>query len=126
MTADVDVDREMKRLTAEVQESQRRLAEVRDDLMAAEIVGSAERGMVTVTMTGGGRFTAVTIEDDAVRSFQPRELGGVVLAAINDAMRQHAELTREKFGPLMEDPSLLDDALTYYEPGDERQQHRSR
>lgn len=126
MTADIDVDREMKRLTAEVQESQRRLAEVREDLMATEIVGSAERGAVTVTMTGGGRFTAVTVEDDAVRAFRPRELGGVVLAAINDAMRQHAALTREKFGPLMDDPALLDDALTYYRPGDDRQHHRSR
>lgn len=124
MTAGMDVDREMKRLMAEVEENQRRLAEVRDDLVATEIVGSAERGMVTVTMTGAGRFTSVTVEDDAVRTFRTSELGGVVLAAIDDALRQHAELTREKFGPLMEDPSVLDDALSYYKPEDER--HRSR
>jgi nucleoid-associated protein EbfC len=120
MTESIDTEREIARLMAEMQENQRRLEDVRSQLLAAEIVGSAERGLVTVTMTGGGRITAVEIDQDAPRAFPPPALGEVVLAAITDAMRQHAELTRERFGPLMDDPSMLDDALTYYKPDDRK------
>ncbi|MGF1662248.1 MAG: hypothetical protein ACFCVG_07210 [Kineosporiaceae bacterium] len=40
--------------------------------------------------------------------------------AITDAMRQLADLTRERFGPFMEDPSLLDEAITYYQGDDDQ------
>lgn len=126
MTDKMDIDREVERLMADVRENRRRLEDVQRGLLATELVGSAERGLVTATMTGGGRFTAVTIEDDAVRQFQPTILGEVVLAAITDAMRQHAALTRERFGPYLEDPAVLDDALAYYEPEDPQGQHHRR
>lgn len=126
MSGRMDIDREVERLMAEVRENQSRLEEVQRGLLATELVGSAERGLVTATMTGGGRFTAVTIEDDAVRQFPPTVLGEVVLAALNDAMRQHVALTRERFGPYLEDPAVLDDVSAYYEPEDPQRQHHRR
>ncbi|MGL5817492.1 MAG: YbaB/EbfC family nucleoid-associated protein [Phycicoccus sp.] len=116
----LDVDREVEKLMSEVRENQERFAEMQREIQATEIVGSAERGAVTVTINGGGRFTGVSIEDDAVRDFPARLLGGVVLEAITDAMRQLADLTRERFSPFMEDPSLLDDAVTYYQRDDDQ------
>ncbi|MGL5849161.1 MAG: YbaB/EbfC family nucleoid-associated protein [Phycicoccus sp.] len=113
-----DVDREVQKMMAELKENQDRFTQTQREIEATEIVGSAERGAVTVTMNGGGRFTQVNIEDDAVRRFPAHMLGGIVLEAITDAMRQLAGLTKERFAPFMEDPSILDDAVTYYREPD--------
>jgi DNA-binding protein YbaB len=115
---DIDPEREVARLMAEAQKQQEQLQGVQQELLRAEIVGSAERGAVTVTMTGGGRFTDVNFDRDALRQFDPHLLGTVVLEAIHDAMGQLAQLTKEKFAPLMSDPSALDSAVTYWKPGD--------
>ncbi|MGF1647322.1 MAG: YbaB/EbfC family nucleoid-associated protein [Kineosporiaceae bacterium] len=114
MNDGVDVEREVERMMAEVRESQERFAAVQQEISATEIVGSAERGAVTVRMNGGGRFTGVTIAADAVRHFPANVLGDVILEAITDAMRQLADLTRDRYSPFLEDPSVLDDAVTYY------------
>jgi DNA-binding protein YbaB len=111
---EIDVEREVERMMADVRESQERFAALQQEIAATELVGSAERGAVTVTMSGGGRFTRVTIADDATRQFPAHLLGDVVLEAITDAMRQLAELTRDRYSPFLEDPSVLDDAVTYY------------
>ncbi|MGF1662247.1 MAG: YbaB/EbfC family nucleoid-associated protein [Kineosporiaceae bacterium] len=114
MSDGIDVEREVERMMAEVRESQERFAALQREIAVTELVGSAERGAVTVTMTGGGRFTRVAIAADAVRHLPADVLGDVVLEAITDAMRQLAELTRDRYGPFLEDPSVLDDAVTYY------------
>lgn len=119
MSERFDIDAEVARLMTQVQEQQDQIVGVQQELIATQIVGSVERGAITVTMNGGGRFTAVTIEPDAVRQFHAQDLGTLVLQAIMDAMRQLADLTRERYGPLMEDPSALDDAITYYAPPDQ-------
>jgi len=123
---DLDVDREVQRVVAQALEQQKQLEGVQKSLLATQIIGSAERGLVTVTMSGGGRFTAVDIDRDALRRFEPHLLGQVVLEAIHDAMGQLAKLTREKFGPLMSDPSALDEATTYWKPEDTHPSQRKR
>lgn len=117
-------DREVERLMGEVREQQQLLERVQHEIKAARIHGSAERGLVTVTMNGGGRFTAVTIDDDAVRLLKPSVLGDVVLEAIHDAMGQLAALIQERFGPLMEDPTALQSAVTYWKPEDAQRHER--
>ena len=118
MIEDINVDREVEKVMAEVRENQERFAAMQHEIAGTELVGSAERGAVTVTMNGGGRFVRVSIGDDAVRQFPAHLLGDVVLEAVNDAMRQLAELTKERFAPFLEDPSILDEATTYYAPED--------
>jgi nucleoid-associated protein EbfC len=113
-----DAEREVQKLMTQLDRQRKQIETTQQEILATEITGSAERGMVTVTMNGGGRFTGVTVERDAVRKFEPHLLGPVVLDAIHDAMRQLAELTRERFSPLVPDPSVLDDAVTYWKPGD--------
>jgi nucleoid-associated protein EbfC len=123
---DIDVDREVQRVIDQAKQQQKQLEDVQKSLLATQITGSAERGLVTVTMSGGGRFTAVTIDRDAVRRFEPHLLGQLVLEAIHDAMGQLAKLTRERFGPLMSDPSALDEATTYWKPEDAQTNKRQR
>ncbi len=115
-----EVDREVEKLMAGVREDQERFTVMQAEIQATEIVGTAERGAVAVTINGGGLFTGVEIADDVVRQVPAHALGGVVLEAITDAMRQLAELTRERFGPFMDDPSIIDDAVTYYRPDEDQ------
>ncbi|MGL5857230.1 MAG: YbaB/EbfC family nucleoid-associated protein [Angustibacter sp.] len=114
----VDIDREVAKVMEQVREQNELVEAAQQDLLATEIVGSAERGIVTVRMNGGGRFTGVTIEPYAVQQYRPDRLGPLVLEAIQDAMRQLAQLTQEKFGPLVDDPQMISDAVTYWTPED--------
>jgi nucleoid-associated protein EbfC len=126
MSESLDVEREVERLMAGVRDQQRHIETVQKEIAATEIKGMAERGLVTVLMNGGGRFTGVTIEPDALRQFDAHLLGQVVLEAIHDGMRQLAVLNRERFGPLMDDPRALDAAMTYWSSEDSPNANRSR
>ncbi|MGL5824548.1 MAG: YbaB/EbfC family nucleoid-associated protein [Nocardioides sp.] len=123
MSFEDDPEGEVARLMAEAKQQQDELAKVRDSVLATELVGSAERGAVTVKMSGGGRFTSVTIEPDAVRRFDSHVLGEVVLEAIHDAMGKLADLSKEKFGPFLGDPGIIEETVTYWKPEDRKQQH---
>jgi nucleoid-associated protein EbfC len=118
MNEGLDVEGEVERLMADVRDQQRHIETVQKEIAATQIKGMAERGLVTVSMNGGGRFTDVTVEPDALRQFDAHLLGQVVLEAIHDGMRQLAALNRERFGPLMDDPEALDAAMTYWSPED--------
>lgn len=115
---DLDIDSEIERALESARAKQRQVEAAQKAVLATTITGTAERGLVTVTMSGGGRFTGVTIDRDAVRRFEPHVLSDVVLDAIHDAMGQLAKLTRERFGPLISDPAALERATTYWKPED--------
>lgn len=111
-----DIDLEVERVLEDLRTQQHRLEETQAELRATTVVGSAERGLVTVVVDGGGCITTVTIDPDAVRAFDADQLGRVVLAAIHDGMGQLVDLTKEKFAPFVGDAATLDNAFTYWNP----------
>lgn len=117
MTEPDEIDLEVRRLLADLREQQRQLEETQAELRATTFVGSAERGLVTVVVDGGGRIGEVTIDPDAPRIFSADDLGRVVLSAIHDAMGQLAEATKERFAPFVPDESVLERSTSYWDPG---------
>ncbi len=84
----------------QVAKMQADLAKAQEELAEEQIEGSAGGGMVTVTVTGMGEFTAVKIDPKAVDPDDPSLLEDLVLAAIHDAHRAQQEVQASRLGPL--------------------------
>src|SRR5918912_3657343 len=74
---------------------QEEMAAAQDKLKEEKVDASAGGGMVKVVATGEGRLESITIDPDAVDPEDVELLQDMVLAAVNEAMRQVDEL-REK------------------------------
>jgi len=62
------------------------------------VQSSAGGGMVTVTITGDLVLKDITIDPDAIDPEDPELLQDMVLAAVNEAIRQAQELAASKMG----------------------------
>jgi DNA-binding YbaB/EbfC family protein len=87
-------------LLGQMQQMQQALAAAQDELAATEVTGSAGGELVTVTMTGSGEVTALTIAPAAVDPDDVETLQDLVVAAFRDAQRAVNELTASTMGPL--------------------------
>ncbi len=112
----MDAEQELERALADLNRQQERIADIQDELNRLELTGHADRGAVSVTMTGGGRFTDVRFDPAALRDYDADSLGQAVLAAIHDVMGQLAGETRDRFAEVVPDADLLDGATAGWLP----------
>ena len=96
----------MSALLKQAQQMQQQLAAAQEQLAATEVTGSAGGELVTVTMTGDGEVTALTIAPAAVDPDDVETLQDLVVAAIRDARRSVDELAASTMGPLTGGMSL--------------------
>ena len=90
----------MSALLAQAQQMQQALAAAQQELAATEVTGSAGGELVTVTMTGDGDITALTIAPAAVDPDDVETLQDLVVAAVRDASRAANELAASTMGPV--------------------------
>lgn len=90
----------MKKMMRQMEKMQRDLAKAQDELAEELVEGSAGGGMVKVVMTGAGEVTEVKINPSAVDPDDMSLLEDLVLAAINEAMREQQSLQQERLGGL--------------------------
>ncbi|WP_141005828.1 YbaB/EbfC family nucleoid-associated protein [Nocardioides humi] len=90
-------------LLQQAQQMQDQLQDAQQRLADATVDGSVAGGAVTVTITGSGELTAVTISPDALDSTDPEalaDLGDLIVAAFRDARAKVDELAEQTLGPL--------------------------
>ena len=75
----------------QVQKMQDEIRAKQAELEAREYTGSASGEMVTVTMTGKHEVTAVKIKPEAVYPDDIEMLEDLIMAAVNQALRQQEE-----------------------------------
>lgn len=92
---------EIEDLLAKVQEQQRRIEDIQRSVNAMSITGYAGNGEVTAKLTGGGRFTEISFDQQTMRRYDAETLGALVLEAVNDGLRRLAEASRSKFAPVI-------------------------
>jgi nucleoid-associated protein EbfC len=90
----------LQQLMKQAQKMQEQLAAAQAELSGAEVTGTAGGGMVTVTMTATGDFTALTIDPKVVDPADVETLEDLVLAALHNATEQARALMEQKMGPL--------------------------
>ena len=90
-------------LLQQAQQMQDDLQAAQERLAEATVEGSVAGGAVTVTLTGVGELTGVSIAPEAVESTDAEalaDLGDLVVAAFRDAKAKADELAGETLGPL--------------------------
>lgn len=79
---------DMNALLQQAQAMQQQLADAQENLAAQSVTGSAGGDLVTVTMSGTGEVTAVSIKPEACDPDDTETLGDLVVAACRDAAQQ--------------------------------------
>ena len=80
----------MNNLMKQAQRMQRQMAEKQEELEAKEYSASAGGGAVEVTVSGKKELTKITISPDACDPEDVEMLQDMIMAAVNEAMKQAA------------------------------------
>lgn len=91
---------DMNQLLAQAQQMQQQLAEAQQEIAAAEVTGEAGGGLVSVTMSGTGTVSAVTVDPKVVDPEDVETLQDLLVGAFGDAHSKVAALAEERLGPL--------------------------
>jgi hypothetical protein len=95
---DVDVAGLLDKVRQQADEVQR----IQRSVEAMQVKGNSRNNEVTVTVTGTGRFTEINIDPETMRRFNARDLGEIVLEAVNDGLRKLGEASTARFKPIIE------------------------
>ena len=90
---------DMNKMLKQVQEMQAQMARAQEELANETVEASAGGGMVHVKATGAGEIVEVKIAPEAIDPDDPEMLEDLVLAAVNEALRNAQDLMQSKLGP---------------------------
>ncbi len=82
----------------QAQQMQAKIARVQQDLETKEIEASAGGGMVTARVNGKQELLELKIEKDVVDPEDVEMLQDLVMAAVNEAIKQSQEMIKEEMG----------------------------
>ena len=90
----------MNQMLKQAQKMQEDMAALQEELNAREYTANAGGGAVTATVNGSHEVTDLKIRPDVVDPDDVEMLEDMVLAALNDAMKQADDLSKELLGPM--------------------------
>ncbi len=90
----------MNQMLKQVQKMQADMMKAQEALAEETVQASAGGGMVTVTISGDLAVKDIVIAAEAIDPEDPELLQDMVLAAVNEAIRQAQELAAKKMGGL--------------------------
>jgi DNA-binding YbaB/EbfC family protein len=91
---------DMNKMLQQVQQMQEEMVKAQAELANERVEASVGGGMVTVTASGSGEIVAVRISPEAIDPDDPETLEDLVLAGVNEALRNAQELAQSKLGGL--------------------------
>ena len=92
---------DMNKLLKQAQQMQAEMAKAQEELASERVEASVGGGMVTVTATGGGELVAIKISPEAIDPEDPETLEDLVLAGVNQALRNAQDLAQSRLGGAM-------------------------
>ena len=90
----------MQQLARQAQKLQQKMTEMQEELDTREYEASAGGGMVSVKVNGKKELLALSIKPEAVDPDDVEMLEDMVMAAINEALREATETTEREMGKL--------------------------
>jgi hypothetical protein len=97
-----EVDVDVAGLLDQVRQQADEVQRIQRSVEAMQVKGNSRNNEVTVTVTGTGRFTEIDIDPESLRKFNARDLGEIVLEAVNDGLRKLGEASTARFKPIIE------------------------
>ena len=94
---------DMGKLMKQAQEMQGKMAEMQEKMATMEATGSAGAGMVTATATAQGDVRALNVDPSLLGGEEEKEvLEDLIVAAVNDAIKQAREAGQAEMAKLTE------------------------
>jgi len=91
---------DMKFLMKQAQQMQKKMEEIKKELAQKEIKVSSGGGMIEITVNGQQEINEIKIEPDVIDIKEKEMLEDLILAAVNEALRQSKELAAQEMGKL--------------------------
>jgi DNA-binding YbaB/EbfC family protein len=88
----------MNKMLQQVQQMQEQMAKAQEELAHETVEASVGGGMVVVKASGAGEITDIKIAPEAIDPDDPEGLADLVLAGVNEAIRNAQELQQSKLG----------------------------
>ena len=92
---------DMNKMLQQVQEMQAEMVKAQEELARETVEASVGGGMVTVTASGAGEIVSIKIKPEAIDPDDPESLEDLVLAGVNEAIRNAQELMQSRLGGAM-------------------------
>ena len=92
---------DMNKMLQQVQQMQEQMAKAQDELARETVEASVGGGMVTVKATGSGEIVEIKISPEAIDPEDAETLEDLVLAGVNQALRNAQELMQSRLGGAM-------------------------
>ena len=89
---------DMNKMLQQVQQMQAEMAKAQEELANETVEASVGGGIVTVTANGAGEIVSVKIKPEAIDPDDPETLEDLVLAGVNEALRNAQELMQSRLG----------------------------
>ncbi len=90
----------MQQMMKQARKMQEQLAVAQDNLAQTTVEASAGGGMVKVTVNGGMQLESITIDPDAVDPEDVEMLQDMIVAAVNEGIRQITEIANKQMGSI--------------------------
>jgi DNA-binding YbaB/EbfC family protein len=95
------VSMDMNKMLQQVQQMQAEMAKAQEELAHETVEASVGGGMVVVKANGAGEIIEIKIAPEAIDPDDPEGLADLVLAGVNEALRNAQELMQSKLGGAM-------------------------
>ena len=92
---------DMNKMLQQVQQMQEEMAKAQDELAKEVVEASVGGGMVKVRASGAGEIVEITIAPDVIDPNDPEGLADLVLAGVNQALKNSQDLMQSKLGGAM-------------------------
>jgi DNA-binding YbaB/EbfC family protein len=92
---------DVNKMLQQVQQMQAEMAKAQEELAAQTVEASVGGGMVTVKASGAGEIVEIKIKPEAIDPDDPESLEDLVLAGVNEALRNAQELMQSRLGGAM-------------------------
>ena len=92
---------DMNKMLQQVQQMQEEVARAQEELAGETVEASVGGGTVVVKATGAGEIVEVRISPEVIDPDDPETLADLVLAGVNQALRNSQELQQSKLGGAM-------------------------
>ena len=92
---------DMNKMLQQVQQMQEEMAKAQDELAKEIVEASVGGGMVKVKASGAGEIVEITIAPEVIDPDDPEGLSDLVLAGVNQALKNSQDLMQSKLGGAM-------------------------
>lgn len=92
---------DMNKMLEQVQQMQAEMVKAQEELANETVEASVGGGIVSVTASGAGEIVAIKIKPEAIDPDDPETLEDLVLAGVNQALKNAQDLMQSRLGGAM-------------------------